>query len=179
MTGWKVLIASLILTMATSVQAEQPTTGGSMAWQQWPEVGEATLTWGWWTIYQSSLRTPSGDYEPPLPHALVITYARDISDERLMKATNDQWAHLGYSASQRERWQTALNDAWGDIAEDDRLAFVRYKDKGVFHYQSQGQDWRTTLVIDDTDLADAFLAIWLSENTEYPDHRRALLGEAS
>jgi hypothetical protein len=178
MTGWKTLIICLILIMTTPAHAENLTTDDSVAWQQWPEVGEATLTWGWWTIYQSSLRAPSGRYQSKSPHALVITYARDISDERLMKATNDQWTHLGYSASQRERWQTELNDAWDDIAEGDRLAFVRHKDKGIFYYQSKGQDWHTTLIVNDAELADAFLAIWLSDNTDFPDHRRALLGEA-
>ncbi|WP_128080656.1 hypothetical protein [Salinivibrio socompensis] len=137
MTRWKALIACAFFNMATSVQAETPSPDVSMAWQQWPEVGEATLTWGWWTIYQSSLRAPSGRYQAQSPHALVITYARDISDERLMKATNDQWAHLGFSAAQRERWQTELGDAWPDIIEGDRLAFVRQKDNGVFHYQQR------------------------------------------
>ncbi len=177
MTRWKALIACAFFNMATSVQAETPSPDVSMAWQQWPEVGEATLTWGWWTIYQSSLRAPSGRYQAQSPHALVITYARDISDERLMKATNDQWAHLGFSAAQRERWQTELGDAWPDIIEGDRLAFVRQKDNGVFHYQPKGKDWRTTLVVDEAELADAFLAIWLSDNTDFPDHRGALLGE--
>ncbi|SIO38937.1 chalcone isomerase family protein [Salinivibrio sp. ES.052] len=179
MTGWKTLIVCITFMVATSVQAEKQSAAPSMAWQDWPEVGEATLTWGWWTIYQSSLRAPSARYQAQSPHALVITYARDISDDRLMKATNDQWAHLGFSDAQRARWQTDLKEAWGDIAEGDRLAFVRHNDKGVFHYQPEGQDWRTTLVVDETELADAFLAIWLSENTDYPDHRRALLGDKS
>ncbi|OOE88082.1 hypothetical protein BZG74_10080 [Salinivibrio sharmensis] len=166
----------LMLSLATPY-ATMGTTSPSMKWQSWPQVGEATLTWGWWTIYQSSLRSPSGHYQPQSPHALVITYARDISDQRLMKATQDQWEHLGFPSAQRARWEKALDKAWGDIKEGDRLAFVRHAQKGVFYAQPKEKDWEETLTVKDIELADAFLAIWLSEDTDYPDHRRALLGE--
>ncbi|WP_077649538.1 hypothetical protein [Salinivibrio kushneri] len=171
-------IKHLILMLALAMPGYAVgTTTSSMIWQSWPQVGEATLTWGWWTIYQSSLRSPTGRYQAQAPHALVITYARDISDQRLMKATKDQWEHLGFTETQRARWEKALDKAWGDIEEGDRLAFVRHAQKGIFYAQPKGESWQTTLTVDDTELADAFLAIWLSEDTDYPDHRRALLGE--
>ncbi|WP_077523185.1 hypothetical protein [Salinivibrio kushneri] len=171
-------IKHLILMLALAMPSYAVgTTTSSMKWQSWPQVGEATLTWGWWTIYQSSLRSPTGRYQAQAPHALVITYARDISDQRLMKATKDQWEHLGFTETQRTRWEKALDKAWGDIEEGDRLAFVRHEQKGIFYAQPKGESWQTTLTVDDTELADAFLAIWLSEDTDYPDHRRALLGE--
>jgi hypothetical protein len=173
LVGW----LSLLLSWPNSAETASHTMEN--AWQSWPQVGKATLTWGWWTIYRSELRAPDGEYQPQQPHALVITYARDISDTRLMEATDDQWQHLGFSASQRAVWLETISPAWGDIKENDRLAFVRTRTGGTFYYQRADQNWQLTLNLTDTALADAFLAIWLSENTDYPDHRKALLGDPS
>ena len=34
-------------------------------WLTWRRVGEATLTWGPFTVYHSQLRTPNGRYDGP------------------------------------------------------------------------------------------------------------------
>ncbi|MGT3492462.1 hypothetical protein ACVQIL_26070, partial [Klebsiella pneumoniae] len=34
-------------------------------WLAWRRVGEATLTWGPFTVYHSQLRTPNGRYDGP------------------------------------------------------------------------------------------------------------------
>ena len=48
-------------------------------WLAWRKVGDATLTWGPFTVYTSQLRTPDGRYgQENASQALIITYARDI-----------------------------------------------------------------------------------------------------
>ena len=65
-------------------------------WLTWRRVGEATLTWGPFTIYHSQLRTPNGRYDgPQQDRALIITYRRDIDREALVEATRDQWQAQG------------------------------------------------------------------------------------
>ena len=61
-------------------------------WLTWRRVGEATLTWGPFTVYHSQLRTPNGRYDgPQQDRALIITYRRDIDRDALVDATRDQW----------------------------------------------------------------------------------------
>ncbi len=56
-------------------------------WLTWRRVGEATLTWGPFTVYHSQLRTPNGRYDgPQQDRALIITYRRDIDREALVEA---------------------------------------------------------------------------------------------
>lgn len=173
MISWRwfpLVIASLVVSLP-SLAASQ-----SMTWQQWPAVGSATLTWGWWTIYDSELRSESGFYDARKPHALVITYQRDISRERLLKATDDQWKHLGFGKQTRDGWIERLSSAWPDVKEGEKLVFVRLEDRGVFYHKPLQGDFVPTVEVTDENLADAFLAIWLSPNTDYPSHRQKLIG---
>lgn len=92
-------LINLILLLALSwhqTGSAEPNTDASN-WTDWKKVGSATLTWGFWTIYDSELRTPSGQYNDKFnaPLALVITYRRNIDAEDLLDATVDQWEHLG------------------------------------------------------------------------------------
>lgn len=59
-------------------------------------MGDATLTWGPFTVYTSQLRTPDGRYRAAdQDQALIITYARDIERDELVEATRDQWQAQG------------------------------------------------------------------------------------
>lgn len=65
-------------------------------WLEWPRVGEATLSWGPFTVYTSQLRTPDGRYDGPhQDRALIITYQRSINRDELVEATRDQWRAQG------------------------------------------------------------------------------------
>ena len=56
-------------------------------WLAWRRVGEATLTWGPFTVYHSQLRTPNGRYDgPQQDRALIITYRRDVRPDPLQHA---------------------------------------------------------------------------------------------
>ncbi|MCU3617463.1 hypothetical protein N8V88_31160, partial [Enterobacter hormaechei subsp. oharae] len=53
-------------------------------WLSWRKVGDATLTWGPFTVYSSQLLTPDGRYTGlDGDNALIITYARDIDGDDL------------------------------------------------------------------------------------------------
>lgn len=149
-------------------------------WQRWQPVGKATLTWGPFTVYDSQLFTPAGTFTPQQwPLALVITYRRDISHQDLTQATEEQWQaqNIG-TLSQRQAWITALNRLWPDVTDGTRLAFQASQQGGQFYWQAPGIASPIKPLGQPFDPAfrDAFLAIWLSEKTTYPDIRRALTG---
>ncbi|MCM0148953.1 chalcone isomerase family protein [Photobacterium galatheae] len=162
------VLGLLVLTVSQSVWAMGP-------WQSWPTVGEATLKWGPWVIYDSQLRSPSGAYEPGRrsPLALVIKYQRNIDKDDLLEATESQWQKLGFPASKRQRWVRALSEIWPDVRQGDRLIFVIHSAGGTFY-----QDNRVIGEVRDQEMAKAFLDIWLSPRTEYPALRKQLIGQA-
>ncbi|MDX1301445.1 chalcone isomerase family protein [Photobacterium sp.] len=159
-------IVSMILLLAvTSANA------GSY-WQIWKTVGRAELSWGFWVIYDSELRTPDGTYNIDQQEmALVIRYRRDIDKEDLLEATDKQWAHLGIDRSMRQQWLGQLSLIWPDVKKGDRLIFVVNEQGAAFYL-----DQRLLGTVESEEMAKAFLGIWLDPKTAYPEIRSQLIG---
>ncbi|WP_229333354.1 chalcone isomerase family protein [Grimontia hollisae] len=175
------LLASLFLVFTwLSLPAMATTNQGDRSddWVWWKPVGKASLTWGFWKIYDSELRSPSGKFDPASgdPLALVITYSRDIDAEDLLEATVEQWEHLGFTENQIKNWLPQMSGVWPDVREGDRLIYVLSNDRGRFFYQPLQGNAQPTGALDNADIANAFSAIWLSPATAYPSLRLALIG---
>ncbi|MGF1769991.1 hypothetical protein L4D06_21710 [Enterovibrio makurazakiensis] len=147
-------------------------------WAWWKTVGSATLTWGFWKVYDSELRTPSGEFteDDSLPLALVITYSRDIDADDLLDATVEQWEHLGFSTAQIDEWLPKMERAWPNVKEGDRLIYMLNDKGGQFVYQPLQGNIEPFATLEDMSLARAFSDIWLSPQTAYPSLRLALIG---
>ncbi|MDD1779644.1 hypothetical protein LRP49_00420 [Enterovibrio sp. ZSDZ35] len=146
-------------------------------WEWWPSVGSASLTWGFWKIYDSELRTPSGEYHSEKqPIALVITYSRDIDGDDLLEATVEQWEHLGITKQEIVNWLPEMKGKWPNVREGDRLIYVLNNNAGTFYYQPFKGAVTLSGQLDNADLANAFSDIWLSPGTSYPSIRLALIG---
>ena len=159
-------LAIFVICLSAGASASTP-------WQAWPSVGDARLTWGPWVIYDSELRSPDGEYQAEGDNlALVIRYHRNIDSEDLIEATDDQWRHLGISSFKRTQWINRLEQIWPDVRKGDRLIFVLDDEKGAFF-----RDNRQIGVLQDMEMSQSFLQIWLSPNTAYPEIRNQLLGK--
>ncbi|WP_051333543.1 chalcone isomerase family protein [Aliagarivorans marinus] len=138
-------------------------------------VGEADLRVLFWPVYQVSLYSPDGRYHPDqYPLVLSIDYQRNISNSQLLKSTQDEWQRLGVcQQAPCEQWLAELAALWPDVKKGDQLRFVaESEDKGVFFFNGQ----RLGEVEDSADIAEQFLAIWLSPQARFPKQRRELLG---
>lgn len=168
------LLVLLLLTALTPV-------AHAADWLSWRKVGDATLTWGPFTLYTSQLRTPDGRYTGPGQNqALIITYKREIDRQDLVEATRDQWHELGIleSEPQSTTWLNMLRDLWPDVTPGTQLAFVFNDKQGQFWYRaSAGQKTFTPLGPAQSEaFSQSFLAIWLSPHTQYPELRQQLIG---
>ncbi|NVJ56624.1 MAG: chalcone isomerase family protein, partial [Vibrionaceae bacterium] len=105
----------------------------------------------------------------------AIDYQRDISSQQLLEATDEQWQKLGYQTPMRKQWLVQLKTIFPDIKKGQQLAYVTDGKTGQFYYQHKGQVDAIGSISDET-LNDAFLAIWLSPNTQYPKLRKQLIG---
>ncbi|GAA4898481.1 chalcone isomerase family protein [Ferrimonas pelagia] len=168
----------LVLGVSANTQLDSPSTAGRSdaghSWMQWPSVGQARLKWGFWTLYDSELRAPDGEFlGVERDVALVIHYRRNIDRAALLQATDKQWQHLGIDGERRQRWLARLAQLWPDVRKGDRLIFAIESGQGRFYLE------RTLLgTIDDPQLSQQFLQIWLSPDTAYPKLRRQLLGHS-
>ncbi len=175
------LLVTLTLLLATKVSAVEVTSTHNEEWQQWPVVGQATLSWLWLDIYSSQLRSPSGEYVQdnditPHPMALEIHYMRDITNAQFIDATEEQWQNLGYDQQQINSWLLQLGGIFPSVKIGEALVYVTDGRIGKFIYVPNGKDSQQIGQVTDERLNDAFLAIWLSSKTEYQELRQQLIG---
>jgi hypothetical protein len=137
------------------------------------KFGEGEMKVLFWHLYKAELFGESENYTVNDDNlSLKITYKRDISKRDLIDATLEQWEHVGIDHKHIPDWLAKLDEIWPDIKEDDVLIFAKNNDNSAtFFYDSN-----TLGTIDDPEFADAFLAIWLSENTSRPKLREKLIG---
>mgnify|MGYP001040312649 CR=1 FL=1 len=139
-------------------------------------VGQASLKVMFWTIYDSRLFTPDGQFQGVEPDlALRITYRRDIAAEALVNRTRKEWRKLDQYEQQHEQWLARLEEIWPDVQEDDDVTLRVDAELGSRFYLN-GQ---FIGAIEDAQFTRQFLSIWLSEQSSYPDLREQLVGQAS
>lgn len=150
-------------------------------WLSWRKVGDASLTWGPFTVYTSQLSTPDGRYHgPEQDQALIITYKRDIDRDQLVEATRDQWQAQGIleREPQSEAWLRMLQSLWPDVTPGSQLTFVLKGKQGQFWYRASAAEKSFTPLGSSQSAAFStnFLAIWLDPHTQYPELRQQLIG---
>ena len=172
MKGRMLLLTGLLAVSTASFSAD---------WLTWRKVGEATLTWGPFTVYHSQLFTPEGQYKTAnQDRALVITYQQNIDRSDLIEATREQWQAQGIlkREPQSKAWLQMLNNLWPDVHEGTQLAFVIENNQGQFWYRATvAQSTFSPLgPPQSASFSHNFLAIWLSPLTQYPELRKQLIG---
>lgn len=137
------------------------------------KVGQARMEYLFWDVYDATLFTPSGAYTPKqAPVKFTLTYLRDFEAKDIVKATNEQWQHLG-KAELSDRYANTLLNIWPDIKKGESLTLLKSPQGQSIFFHNDREIGR----IDDTNFADDFLAIWLSEETSEPSIRAELLGK--
>ena len=137
-------------------------------------VGSTTLKVMFWTIYNSTLFTGDGQYqgiEPGL--ALQINYRRNIKRDYLIGTTRDQWRELSlYEPGTSERWLGELAELLPNIRRGDSITLVVEPDMSASFFHNGESLGR----LSDPRFTEAFLAIWLAENSTFPKLRNQLIG---
>ncbi len=136
-------------------------------------VGKGKMSWFLMEIYQASLHSSDGAYSyKKYPQALKIRYQRDFKKEWLVDATAKEWQKMPIPRQQYKPWLRQLSVLWPDVKKGDSITFlIAENGKGSFYHNNRllGQ-------VDNPDMAEAFLDIWLAKNTSQPRLRRQLIG---
>lgn len=146
--------------------------GYAVADADFNKVGEARMEYLFWDVYDASLFTPSGEYQAgENPLKFKLTYLRDFAAKDIVKATKEQWSHLG-KPQLSSRYADTLLALWPDVKKGESLTLLTNNQGQSIFYHNDTELGK----IAESEFASEFLAIWLSENTSEPKLRKQLLG---
>ncbi len=136
-------------------------------------VGQGTLRWWGFHVYDAALWSRSGRWQAQAPYALDIRYARRISGAQLAETSVEEMRRLGIGDdASHQRWGEAMRQIFPDVAPGSRLIGIYRPRQGAMFYSATGY----LGAIDDPEFARGFFAIWLDPRTQVPELRMALLG---
>lgn len=148
------------------------TTSIVLANTQFNKVGEARMEYLFWDVYDAVLFTPSGNYSAGThPIKFKLTYLRDFEAKEIVKATNEQWEHIG-KKELADKYDSKLLSIWPDIRQGDSLTLVT-NEQGLSTFYHNDEKIGE---INEPQFSSDFLAIWLDEKTSEPKLRKQLLG---
>jgi hypothetical protein len=160
----------LLVGMAPAAVATQPP---SNLLPEAKKVGEGTLSFAFWDLYNAALYAPQGTLNASRPFVLSIRYLRHISAKDIVVHSVEEMRRQGFSHEQKlQQWQNSLSAIFPDVHDGVVLsAFFVPGKKTVFyrHNQPIGS-------IDDAEFTQWFANIWLGENSSEPSLRNKLLG---
>lgn len=137
------------------------------------KVGEAEFSVMFLDIYDVALYSETPGYSQATEnYALHIEYHRNVSAERLVELTQDQWENLEVSEADIQRYGPILKNLWPDIKKGETLTIHVTPDKSQFYHNDAAIG-----AINDPGFGKLFTDIWLSPNTSAPRIRNELLGE--
>ncbi|KKL12361.1 hypothetical protein LCGC14_2536510, partial [marine sediment metagenome] len=91
---------------------------------EFKQVGQSRFEYYFWDVYDAKLATPTGQYQfGQHPSKLSLTYLRDFAAKDIVKATNEQWQHLG-KTQLLGKFDQQLLALWPDIKEGETLSFI-------------------------------------------------------
>ena len=137
------------------------------------KVGQAELQVLWFDIYEARLLNPEGIYSGSGGKMmLTLDYKRRISVEDLLDETEFQIKRFARPSDIRG-WLSQLEAFWVTVKKGDQLAFyIDAQGGGHFFFN---QKWIG--VINEPDFSQAFINIWLSDQSSYPRLAKRLRGE--
>ncbi len=170
------LMASVIVCLAGTLTTLPAWSGCRDALTTAHRIGAGEFCILGFCLYKAELWSTQPPVSADTPFALVLTYERSVSGERIVSTGIDEMQRLAPRPIANETlnaWRRDMRRAFGDVSRGDELCGVYLPGRGARFYTNG------TLKADVPDLAfaRAFFGIWLDPNTRAPSLRKRLLGE--
>lgn len=163
----KRLILLALLLASTAQALPQSLREDGAGWRQW---GSGEMSWFGIALYRATLWVAGTDPDSA-PIALQLDYRRDITRERLVRASVDEMRRLGSDPAQLPRWEAELRRVFADVRAGETIVGVHYPGRGAaFYHRDQPSGF-----VADAEFARRFFAIWLDPDSRSPALRTALL----
>lgn len=165
------LLAALLILSVFSVSAAER----ALLNQHIPQVekvGEGSLTYMFWHVYDAALYASEGQWQPQQPYALSLTYQRSLEGKQIADRSIEEIRRQGIKDEVKmASWHRQLTQILPDVNEGTVLTGIYTEDKTTVFYQADTKLGE----INDPDFGELFFAIWLGENTSAPNLRKKLL----
>ncbi len=140
------------------------------------KMGSGTLRWFGLRIYDgqlwSSVDPKTYDYKRD-PAWLELKYARDFDGKDIAKRTIEEMEEIGAGTEvQRQGWEVKLASIFPNVKKGHTLSALFTPGKGVQFFRNG----LPLAKVDDPQMAEAFMGIWLDPKTTAPEMRRELIG---
>ena len=132
------------------------------ALSDWKKINDLDYTWGPFKIYNISLFTETGEYQPNIrPLMLSLKYDKPVDGRDFAISIARSWARLEIKLSNQEAIIDRLRKTLPDLKPGDILYYVALADHGYFIVNNQ-------VIAGEFDKAtnDAILAIWLDPKVD-------------
>jgi hypothetical protein len=138
-------------------------------------AGSSRLRFFGLSVYDAKLWVAPGFQVASYPQhalALELTYLRNLIGKSIAERSLEEMRRSGpLAADTQARWMAAMQDAFPDVKEGDRITGIQLPAVGArFFFNGQ---LRST--IPDTEFSQRFFGIWLSDATSEPRLRKELL----
>ena len=137
------------------------------------QVGRGTLRYLLLPVYDAYLYADNGsfNYPPEGAYRFGLVYHKAFNSNQIINETVQQWQQQDLEVP--DAWIMELQHMIPDVGKGDSLELqVDISNSGVLLHN--GLEVAT---VDDTEFLQAFIGIWLEENTSEPALRNKLLGE--
>ena len=132
------------------------------ALSDWKKINDLDYTWGPFKIYNISLFTETGEYQPNIrPLMLSLKYDKPVDGRDFAISIARSWARLEIKLSNQEAIIDRLRKTLPDLKPGDMLYYIALADRGYFIVNNQ-------VIAGEFDKAtnDAILAIWLDPKVD-------------
>jgi len=139
-------------------------------------MGYGTLRWFGLRVYDGQLWSntdPENFNYKRDPAWLELKYARDFDGSDIAERSIDEMEEIGAGTEvQRQGWLVKLTEIFPDVKKGHTLSALYQPGKGM-QFLRNGLPLAK---INDPELAEAFMGIWLDPKTSAPEMRRELIG---
>lgn len=132
------------------------------ALSDWKKINDLDYTWGPFKIYNISLFTETGEYQPNIrPLMLSLKYDKPVDGRDFAISIARSWARLDINLPNQNAVIDRLRKLLPDLKAGDTLNYIALNDRGYFIVNDQ-------VISEEFDKAtnDAILAIWLDPKVE-------------
>ena len=136
-------------------------------------IGEGVLKVFIWDIYILKLYSESKKFNKDKALVLEFEYLRNTSKKSVIKASVNELKKVNISNNKLVIWQGYLEQSISDMLKGEKAA-IYWEPTGKIIFFVQGGK---KVVIQDNEFANAYINIWLGENTERPKLRKKIIGQ--
>lgn len=128
----------------------------------WEKINDLDYTWGPFKIYNITLFTENGEYQPQTrPLMLSLKYDKPVDGRDFAISIARSWASLDIKVPEQNKVIDRLRRLLPDLKSGDLLSYIALEDKGYFVVNDQ-------IIPEEFDktVNDAIVAVWLDPRVD-------------